>query len=267
MGGMLLLLVSWVPYVNMFFGYLVWGAIYIMNAVVSWVEGLPFSIIKGLYVSRFEFALLLTAFVLLLLCVAMRRRRLFVAMLSVMLVFMVSVTLRLYRDKDYQAMTFYSLRQHTAVDFIKDGQHVLLADSALTQDPSTVDYSLRGNWTKRHLSQKPEVMGLDADFEGTFVRKKSNLVSFDGKLLALWDGETKASRMLSYRIPVDYLLVRGRQRPDLQSVINSYDVGMLLIDATVPHYLVEKWETQARSFDLPYYSVAEGAYEADLAAR
>lgn len=267
MGGMLLLLVSWIPYVNVFFGYLVWGAIFVMNAVVSWVEGLPFSIIKGLFVSPFEFFLLLTAFLLLLLCVAMRRRRLFIAMLSVLLVFMVSVTLRLYRDKDYQAMTFYSLRQHTAVDFIKDGQHVLLADSALMHDPSTVDYSLSGNWTKRHLSQKPEVMDLDADFEGTYVKKKSNLVSFGGKLLALWDGETNANQMLSYRIPVDYMLVRGRQRPDLQSVMNSYEVGTLLIDATVPHYLTEKWETQARSLDLPYYSVAEGAYETDLTER
>ncbi len=267
MGGMLLLLVSWIPYVNVFFGYLVWGAIFVMNAVVSWVEGLPFSIIKGLFVSPFEFFLLLTAFLLLLLCVAMRRRRLFIAMLSVLLVFMVSVTLRLYRDKDCRAMTFYSLRQHTAVDFIKDGQHALLADSALMHDPSTVDYSLSGNWTKRHLSQKPEVMDLDADFEGTYVRKKSNLVSFGGKLLALWDGETNANQMLSYRIPVDYMLVRGRQRPDLQSVMNSYEVGMLLIDATVPHYLTEKWETQARSLDLPYYSVAEGAYETDLTER
>ena len=85
--------------------------------------------------------------------------------------------------------------------------------------------------------------------------------------MALWDGETNANQMLSYRIPVDYMLVRGRQRPDLQSVMNSYEVGTLLIDATVPHYLTEKWETQARSLDLPYYSVAEGAYEVDLGAR
>ena len=93
--GMVLLLVSWIPYLNVLVGYLVWGSVYVMNAIVSWIERLPFSIVKGLYVSEFEFSMLLLAFIMLLLCVALKKRRMFIGVLSALLLMMLSVTVRL----------------------------------------------------------------------------------------------------------------------------------------------------------------------------
>ena len=260
--GMVLLLVSWIPYLNVLVGYLVWGAIYVMNRIVSWVERLPFSIIKGLYISGFEYAMLLTAFLLLLLGVASRRRRFLIAMLSVVLLCMVSLTVRLYSTDNQNRMVVYSLRKHTAVDFITGGQHILLADSALMADESTVDYSLKGAWAKWHLSAHPQVVDLEEDFEGNYLRKRHNLVSFHGVLLALWD-ETRCDDSLSYRLPVDYLLVAGKQKPDIQSIVNSYDVSMLIIDGSVPNYLAERWVSQAVENGIPY-NIREGAVEIEF---
>ena len=260
--GMVLLLVSWIPYINVLVGYLVWGAIYVMNTVVSWVEQLPFSIIKGLYISGFEYAMLLVAFLLLLLAVVSRRRRFLIAMLSVLMFFMVSLTVRLYSTDSQNRMVVYSLRKHTAVDFITGGQHILLADSTLMADESTVDYSLKGAWAKWHVSAHPQVVGLEEDFEGTCLRKRQNLVSFNGVLLALWD-ETCCDDSLSYRLPVDYLLVTGKQKPDIQSIVNGYDVGMLIIDGSVPNYLAERWVSQAVEKGIPY-NIREGAVEVEF---
>jgi len=261
--GMVLLLVSWIPYVNVLVGYLVWGAVYVMNAIVSWIERLPFSIVKGLYVSEFEFVMLLLAFILLLLCVALRKRRLFIGVLSALLLMMVSVTVRLYQSDYQKGMTFFSLRNHTAIDFIRGGEHVLLADSTLLSDESAVDYSLRGAWNKRHLSSHPETVGLDENFAGDYLCKKSNLVAFDEKLLAFWD-ELQVEDSLSYRLPVDYLLVRGKQNPDVQSIVNSYNAKLLLIDGSMPRYLAEKWIAQANEWHLPYHDLGRGAFEVGI---
>jgi competence protein ComEC len=260
--GMVLLLVSWIPYINVLVGYLVWGAIYVMNTVVSWLEQLPFSIIKGLYISGFEYAMLLVAFLLLLVAVASRRRRFLIAMLSTLMLFMASLTVRLYSTDNQNRMVVYSLRKHTAVDFITSGQHILLADSALMADESTVDYSLKGAWAKWHVSARPQVVGLEEDFEGTYLRKRQNLVSFNGVLLALWD-ETRCDDSLSYRLPVDYLLVTGKQKPDIQSIVNGYDVHMLIIDGSVPNYLAERWVSQAVEKEIPY-NIREGAVEIEF---
>lgn len=261
--GMVLLLVSWIPYVNVLVGYLVWGAVYVMNTIVSWIERLPFSIVKGLYVSEFEFVMLLLIFILLLLCVALKKRRMFIGVLSALLLMMVSVTVRLYQSDHQKGMTFFSLRNHTAVDFVRGGEHVLLADSTLMSDESAVDYSLRGAWTKRHLSSHPETVGLNEDFVGDYLCKKSNLVSFDGKLLALWD-EEQVMDSFSYRLPVDYLLVCRRQTPDVQSVVKSYNAKLLLIDGSMPRYMAEKWIAQANEWHLPYYDLGRGAFEVGI---
>ena len=265
--GMVLLMVSWIPYVNTLVGYLVWGAVYVMNWVVAKVESLPLSIIKGVYVSEFEFAMLLLAFMLLLLMVSMRKRRLFIPMLSALLLVMVSVTVRLYQTDCQQGMTVFSLRNHTAVDFVRGGEHVLLADSTLMADESTVDYSLTGAWTKRHLSSHPQVVGLDEDFSNDYLSKKANLVSFDGKLLALWHDADRSKDSLVYRLPVDYLLVMGKQKPDVQSVVNGYDAKMLLVDGSVPRYLAEKWVDEAEEKGLSCQYLGDGALELGFASK
>lgn len=257
--GMVLLMVSWIPYLNTLIGYLVWGAVYIMNWVVAKIESMPSSIIKGLYVSELEFALLLVALLLLLLMVYMHKRKLLIPLLSVLLLVMVSVTIRLYDSDNQKAVTVYSLRNHTAVDFVRGEEHLLLADSTLMADEGAVDYSLRGAWSQRHLSSHPQTIGLDEDFEGVFLCKKQNLISFDGKLLALWDDEQQVSDSLSYRLPVDYVLVTGKQKPDVQSIVNGYDAHLLLIDGSVPRYLAEKWMAQAQAKNLPCYNVGDGA--------
>ena len=260
--GMVLLLVSWIPYINVLIGYLVWGAVYVMNVVVSWVESLPLSIVKGVYVSEFEFAMLLVAFLLLLLMMAMRKKRLLFPLLSALLLMMVSVTIRLYQSDSQKGMTIFSLRNHTAVDFVRGGEHLILADTALMVDEGTVDYSLRGAWTQRHLSWYPQTIGFEEDFESKYLRKKSNLVSFDGKLLALWNDDCRVDDSLSYRLPVDYLLVTGKQKPDVRSVKNAFVAQLLIIDGSVPKYLTEQWQTQAEDLGLPYYNVGqEGAFE------
>jgi hypothetical protein len=89
-------------------------------------------------------------------------------------------------------------------------------------------------------------------------------VSFGGKLLALWDDSSQCKDSLAYRLPVDYLMVIGRQKPDVQSVVNGYDVQQLLIDGSVPRYLAERWMAQAEALDMPCYDLAEGALEVGL---
>ncbi len=258
--GMVLLMVSWIPYLNIFIGYLVWGAVYAMNAFASWVEQLPFSIIKGLYISEFEFFTLLVSFLFLLVSVVTRKRKMLIGMLSVLLLFMISLTVRTYSTDHQTGITFYSLRKHTAIDFIAGNQHILLVDSTLMSDESTIDYSLKGAWAKRHLSPHPQVVNLDEDFESKNLRKRQNLVSFNGKLVALWD-ENQFSDSLSYRLPVDYLLVKGKQKPNIQMIVNGYDAEMLLIDGSVPNYLAERWMHQAKEQGIPYINIGAGAVE------
>ncbi|MBQ0128277.1 MAG: ComEC family competence protein [bacterium] len=260
MGGMILLLVSWIPYINVAVGYLVWGAVYLMNTLIAWVESLPLSIIKGIYINGMEFTMLLLLFLFVILLVTTRRRGFFIAMLSAALLFVFSVTIRQYKVEKQDEIVFYSLRKHTAVDFVKGNQHVLLCDTALVADESTIDYSLKGNWAKCSLSSRPEIVFTDNDFENAFIRKKDNLVSFGGTLIAFWQESEAATDSLDYRIPVDFLVVTGKQKPNVDKLLINYSVNCLLIDGSVPYYLAEKWMNQAENMGLSYKNIGERAF-------
>lgn len=260
MGGMVLLLVSWIPYINVAVGYLVWGTVYVMNVLIAWVESLPLSIIKGIYINGLEFTMLLLLLLFVILLVTTRRRSFFIAMLSSALVFALSVAIRQYRVEKQEEVVFYSLRKHTAVDFVKGNQHVLLCDSALIDDEGAMDYSLKGNWAKCGLSNRAGFVCLENDYENALVRKKDNLISFGGILIALWQESEAATDSLDYRIPVDFLVVTGKQKPNVDKLLHNYSVNCLLIDGSVPYYLAEEWMNQAENMGLPYKNIGEQAF-------
>ena len=80
--------------------------------------------------------------------------------------------------------------------------------------------------------------------------------------MALWDGN-RLSDSLSYRLPVNYVLVRGKQKPDVQSMVNGYEVQMLLIDGSVPKYLADRWASQVVEKGIPYHNIGEGCWVAE----
>jgi ComEC/Rec2-related protein len=265
LSGMLLLAVSFIPYANVAVGYVVWGMVYAMNWVIETIESLPFALVKGLYMNEFEFAIVLALLVLLFLLVTLKKHGISIAMLGLCLLFLISIGYRRQESAMKCGFTVYNLRKHTAIDFIYQGDHVIVADSALSSDVGTVSYSIEGNWNKQGLSLSPEYVLRNDDFSCYFMRKKKNLISFDGKLIVLWDDSLSVEDSLENRVFVDYLMVSGKTRPDPQKFVNVFDMELLIIDGSVPKYLARKWKTKSDELGISYYDVAEkGAFVCDF---
>lgn len=259
LSGMTLILLSWVPYLSTFLGYVVWGTLYVMDKIVVWIESLPLSIIKGLYISRFELFLLVLAMIALLLFVSSKSKRTFYAVMVSFALFVCSFSIRHLTTRQVEEIDFYSLRKHTAIDLVSRGQHVLVADSTLAADQGTIDYSLTTNWYRLSLGDEPFIIGLDEDYDSDFVRKRGNLILFGDKIIAIAKPDIAVNKPVEQRIKVDYLLVLGSSNTDLEKYANLYEIGCLVIDATVPRYKAEKMTQQAEDMGLPYSNLAERA--------
>ena len=88
-----------------------------------------------------------------------------------------------------------------------------------------------------------------------------HLVSAQGMLLALWE---PSDAFGVYAIPVDYLLVRGKQKPDLNHALSHYQIGTLLIDGSVPDYRTREWMQQAEACHVPCRNLHDGAVYLNL---
>lgn len=261
--GMLLLAVSWVPVLNAVMGKLVWASLSLMNGLVSWVEHLPLSLVKGLYMDHRQFVMSLLLLLLFWLFVTLKKKRMLMEMLVLSAVFAFTLAWRSQHLSRQSQLVVYSLWNHTAVCFTDGFNSVLLCDGGLLSDPWSIDYNLKSHWAERQLPMNPPCYLLEEDFDGEFAVKRKNMVSSHGRLLAFWDPVT-APEMGGRRIPVDYLMVRGKQRPELSRVAGTYEVGMLLIDGSVPEYLAQEWIHQAEAMQIPYYNVRNGPFLDDI---
>lgn len=258
MAGMLLLVFSWVPLVNVAFGKVVWVSLHVMNETASWIEQLPCSLIKGLYMSDLQFAMSVVLLLFLWLFVSLKKKRMILEMLTVATVFALSLAWRSQCLSRQSKLLVYSLRNHTAINIVDGFSDVLLCDEGLLADVSSIDYSLKGHWAKDQLSMNPVCYTLSEDFANQLAVKKQHLVSSQGVLLAFWDPEM-ASGNATGQITVDYLMVREKQKPDLKLITNSYRIGTLLVDGSVPNYLAKEWMQQAEALGITCYDIHDGA--------
>lgn len=260
MSGMLLLMLSWVPWLNIALGKVVWISIHLMNESVSWIEGLPFSLVKGLYMDDFQFALSLILLALLLLFVNLKKKRMMMELLVVSAIFALSLAWRSQRLSQQSQFLVYSVRNHTAINVVDGFDNVLFCDEGLLTERSSIDYSLKSHWARDQLSMNPICYTLTEDVNKELVIKRKHLLSAHGVLLAFWDPGMALTES-RYRIAVDYLMVREKQRPDLQQVVKTYRVGMLLVDGSVPVYLSKEWVQQAKNMGIPCYELQNGSFD------
>ena len=92
-------------------------------------------------------------------------------------------------------------------------------------------------------------------------RKCKNLISFGGKTIAFLDKNSTFGVKLSYCPRIDYFVIYGRNKVDLEKLLNCYVVDLLIIDGSVPDYLRNSIIEKANEMNQAYYDVrSEGAF-------
>ena len=261
MGGMIMLLIFFIPYVNVAVAWIVSKMIYVMNFGVSWIESLPYSIIKGLYVNDIQFVALLIILLLLLLLIECKDVKMLLSIMIMFCIFLiVNMGINLKRNKQKE-MIIYSINNMTAIDFISGGEHLILSDSIFINDKSVFSYNIENFLIKKGLYHGGKSKLLYEDFDENFVKKRKNVVTFDEKLIGLSDGSVFSREELSYKIPLDYMLVYGRKRQTLSYLLNVYNFDYLIIDGSVPYYLASQLIGEADDLGIKYHNIREdGAF-------
>ncbi len=256
-GGMLLLLLFFVPYINNVVAFFVSKMIFLMNYGVSWIESLPYSMVKGLYINEMQFLILLLMLLSLLLMVELKRKKmLFVIMIMSCCFLMVNVD-KLIRQCNQKEIVFYSINNMTAIDFIEGRNHVLVADSVFLNDKSSFSYNIENFLVSKGVFNAGKKLFLNDDFDENFVKKRKSVVTFGENVIGLSDGGEFFNESLSYRIPVDCMFVYGRKRQSITMLLNMYKFDYLIIDASVPAYLVSAMMEEADALGIKCHNVKE----------
>lgn len=260
-GGMILLLVFFVPYINNVIAFFVSKMIFVMNFGVSWVESLPFSIVKGLYINELQFIILLLMLLSVLFFVELRNKKMLFFMMIMMCCFLLVNIYNLQRQRHQKEMVVYSINNATVIDFIEGNNHVLVADSAFFKDESAFSYNIENFLVSRGVFYGGKMELLSEDFDWNFVKKRKSVVTFGEKLIGMSDGSDFFKENLSYKISLDYMIVYGRKRQSLTDLLKVYNFDNLIISSDIPTYLADKLINEADALGIKYHNIRKnGAY-------
>lgn len=260
-GGMLMLLLFFIPYVNVVIAWLVSKMIFVMNYGVCWIESLPYSILKGLYINEIQFVILLFVLLAILLFVQLKNKTILFSIMIMSILFLlvnVNNNLKINMQKE---IIIYSINNMTAIDFIFGREHLILSDSLFINDKSAFSYNIENCLVSRGVFHNGNSKLLEDDFDYNLIKKRKNVVTFDEKLIGLSDGSIFSKVELQYKIPLDYMVVYGRRKQTLSYILNVYRFDYLIIDRSVPSYLASKLMDEADALGINYHNIREdGAF-------
>ena len=261
-GGMVMLLVFFIPYINIGVAFCVRWMIFAMNYIVSWTESLPYSIIKGLYINTLEFICLIIALLMLLMLVEHKKTFMVFGILSMLMIFSVSQLNRAIIQRTHMSLTVYSMNKNTAIDFVCGTEHVLVCDTLIMNEPSLASFSVENNLIKEGVYKNGVLLPLDTQsFDNLYIKKRDNLISYGGKKIAFFDKKSVFGVKMPYRPHVDCFILQGRTKVDLEKLLNCYIIDLLIIDGSVPDYMRNNIIEKAEEIGLEYYDVkSEGAF-------
>ena len=261
-GGMIMLLICFIPYINIGVAFCMKWMIYLMNFVVSWIESLPLSIVKGLYINTLEFVCLLIALLLLMITIEHKRKYMVLGMISILLIFSVSQLTRAVIQRNQMSFTVYSMNKNTAIDFVCGTEHVLMCDTMVIKEPSIATFSIENNLIKEGVFSNGNVLSVNEKFfDNCYMQKAENLISFGGKIIGISDKNSTFGVKMPFRQHLDYYILYGKKNIDLEQLLKCYIIDLLIIDGSVPIYLSDRIKEKAKAIGQEYYDVKEtGAF-------
>jgi competence protein ComEC len=263
--GILLLLLSPVPFLATLLGKLIGFSIWCTDQVVLFLEKMPFATISGLSISPAETILIYALLLCIIAFLLQKNIRWLHAGVTL------SVILGLYNAREsldqhqQKKIIVYSVGRATALGFMDGTSSLLLADTLLLRDEGKLKFHISNNLWKLGIKDChfDSLKRENAYFAGEHFFRSGNFMKFYEISLCVADEQLQLND--SIRLNVDILLLcngAGDRLADLQKRIHF---KKLVIDSSHPAWKAAKIEEAALMLGIECHNVIKkGYFELDI---
>lgn len=251
-GCIVLIAVSPLGILPVYFGKLVGIFLYAMNYSVRSVNALPFLLWNNVYISVSETILLYLVFISFSVWLFKRN----ILPLKIGLIGLLAFSTFIFFDKltsfSQKKIIVYNVPMHSAIDFIDRHQYHLLADSDFVNDTLLQKYNL-----------SPARISLNARNSATLIHPifhHNNFYQFYNKKILIIDS---ANIFLpsSQKVALDYVVISKNPKIKIGDITQTFECGQYIFDASNSLWKIEQWKKECEELHLQFHSVAEqGAF-------
>jgi competence protein ComEC len=257
--GLLVLATSFVPSVSAIIGMLLSKFVWILNASVEYIEGLPFATYRGAFLSAVEL-LLIFSLTISIIVVLMNHRKSFVYLfLSFTLFLLSSFTFRKYESLKQRNIIVYDIGKVSAFQLTNGKKAILIADSAFLVDTANQEYHILNNLWMHGIKVFDRVDIAEENING-FVLKINSFIQFYEKRIFIVDEKIELFPS-DDKIKVDYLILSHNSTIRVENLLRSIDFRKLIFDSSNSSWKVKQWKAECLEAGVDYYDVRErGAF-------
>lgn len=151
-------------------------------------------------------------------------------------------------------LAFYNVRDCAAVHCIGAGGTSWIASADTLQNTDRLKQLLRPHWLKTGLA---EPVVLAGDFRSETVELENQIVTFSGKRICLLTDGRWRQKQAEHRLYVDFLYVSSGYRGMLEEVLELFEVGEVVLDASLTDFYRNRMQQSAKELDIPVHDLAE----------
>ena len=237
--GILLLTVSWVPWLAGWGAWLLTREIRLMNDIIGGIEGLPGSVTTGIDFSVPQVIFLYFCIILILITLKYHRRITGWLAYACFALFSFCFGIRKMELLRQDDVTVYAIRNVSALDFCHRQQAVLFSDSIRDEKSPHYCYSIQNHAVKQHAAR--QFVPVDtSNFDAPFLCKRDPFIRYRDETFYL----LKRKEYLypsSLKAAVDVLILQHNpvQKPEEVAAILTF--RKVIADETNSNYYMERW--------------------------
>lgn len=251
--ALVVLAVSFFPALSVILAKMLSWMVLALNTSISWIEGLPGSVTRGAFISGYETLCIYAIILCVLWYLFSRKKRALFASLVMSLLLCISFLYHNVMIEKQNLWVVYDAGKSPAMDFIRQRERLILADSVVLTDGQKIDYASGGLMESRGIRHFSG-MNQQADFGGTLnegVFKYHSFIQFLQHRVALVRCREESSQPLV----VDYVVLGGNVDMSISEVLQNYQTGMIIIDATNSQYKANAWLLECQKLKVSCWSV------------
>ncbi|MEI6507469.1 MAG: ComEC/Rec2 family competence protein [Bacteroidota bacterium] len=249
--GIVLIVFSKITFIAIWLGKLMYLGIALTNAIVKFVEKMPFSYVNGIHISIVQAVIIFISISFFITYFLKQQSFYFKTALAFACVFFVLNDIKSVEDKSRIEIVVYHVGGFTAVNFINGKSCLLLADTAFVRDESKFHFHLQQHLWHCGIKQ-PEIKLLNNDWQKIIFGEKNIYVS--GKDLPQFAIHEKQ---------IDVLVIRDKM--NLKNLLEMAKINQVVFSASLKPHVSEAMKKLLDEKNIPYTDVGvSGAFELSL---
>jgi competence protein ComEC len=249
---LLLLVLSVLPTVATFVGFITERLLWVMNDFIERVNQLPFAVLNGLQINIIQIIMLYGAIGGITWWLLNKKPKALLIGLSALLLFCVVRYWDFMSRNQQQQLVVYNVPQHASIDIMQGRQYMFVGDSLLQADGFLRNFHLQPSRVLHRVAV--------ADSLNNIVITHNTIISTN-KAVIIVDKPLPKYFQPKQKIIADVVILSKNPKLYFSQLIKVFNCNQYVFDASNPAWKIKYWKKDADSLGIKYHVVAEsGAF-------